>query len=133
MLSCFRKEKRSPTLTLFSLTSVQYLWNFTMFKCSSWIKLSKTALTFSCGNEQTTSHFMSSLCPVLSHDMDMFISDGLLSVGPHSDQLECLVSVNIPICKCDQCPCQTIKSLDFTQTNNQSMFKDIYKHHKIPQ
>lgn len=37
-----------PTLARFSFTSAQYLWNLTMFKCSSWIKLSNTALTFSC-------------------------------------------------------------------------------------
>lgn len=44
--------KQTPTLALFSLTSAQYLWNFTMFKCSSWIKLSNTALTFSFGENK---------------------------------------------------------------------------------
>lgn len=40
-------ENGSPTLARFSFTSAQYLWNFTMFKCSNWMRLSKTAFTFS--------------------------------------------------------------------------------------
>ncbi len=35
------------TLGLFSVLSVQYLWNLTILACSIWIKLSKTRLIFS--------------------------------------------------------------------------------------